>query len=247
MVSLAVLGFIIATVAYFSSTHTFADLFKTIEYKIETYSLVDSDKAANMWPGQELDSDLIVKNTGQCPVLVRVKYVYTSHFNKDENLKALELPLEIGVSPIETQTYSSGSTVDRDYKFMTTAVNTDKFLYDETDNCYYYKGILNPTEEVQHLDSVKNTMEKNISNNERWKSELNLDENFNYTQDKDKIKYYAKYMFSSEEIPAGFPVPLKACVETIQATDANGNYLNSETVQNADVSTLKGYWAALGK
>lgn len=235
MTSLAILGFIIATVAYFSSTHTFTDLFKTIEYKIETYSLVDSGKAANMWPGQELDSDLIVKNTGQCPVLVRVKYMYTSYFNKDKDQKALELPLKIGVSPTEYQT----STVERDYRFMTNAVNTDKFLYDETNNYYYYKGILNPGEGVQHLDSVKNTMDDNRIATASGGSDTTVTE--------DGIKYKAKCGQSASEGPTGYPVPLKAYVETIQATDTTGTYLKSATVQNDNLETLQGYWAALGK
>lgn len=267
MVSIAILGFIIATVAYFSSTHTFTDLFKTIEYKIETYSLVDSDKAANMWPGQELDSDLIVKNTGQCPVLVRIRYLeqlcdyYYPDVDKDieilekglderisskggkvENIRGTDVTKGIAAQLDRTTRYTFG--VNSNYSFLYNgAPSGDTSTGTETyDGCYYYQGILNPGEEVQHIDTVKNS-EKSTFNDKQSYKEVYFDKDYN------RIKEEGIYhgIFSDFTYRIGWPAMLRAYVETIQATDTTGNYLDSATVKSADVATLKGYWTALGK
>ncbi|MGN1043874.1 MAG: hypothetical protein ACI4PR_03630 [Acutalibacteraceae bacterium] len=260
MMSLAVLGFIIATVAYFSSSHIFTDLFKTVEYKIETRSMVDSDKATGMWPGQTLDSELFVANTGECPVLVRIRYLAATG-DSEEALKE-NLDNQVGENEIKDVkgidlsegVKSEGSYVTAKYTFecFGDSLEDPLYEYNSAEGCYYYKGILQPENEIQHMDTVTLSYAfKNGNSNEdlytESSGEASFDENYELITDGNATGEYTGLYASTSENGASKPIMVRAYVETIQATDENGNYLNTTDVQNAEVSTLKGYWTALGK
>lgn len=261
MISLAVLGFIIATVAYFSSSHIFTDLFKTVEYKIETRSLVDSDKAANMWPGQTLDSELFVKNTGACPVLVRIRYLAATgdseealKNNLDAQVNGKEIKDVKGINLSDGVT-SEGAYVTAKYTFGLSKNFT--LLYNTSDGCYYYKGILqpenlNPKNEIQHIDTVTLSYAfKNGTSNENLYTESSgeayFDKNYTRVTAESENQVYEGLYASTSANGASNPIMIRAYVETIQATDKNGNYLDSTTVGDADVGHLKDYWTNLNK
>ena len=266
MMSIAVLGFIIATVAYFSSSHIFTDLFKTVEYKIETRSMVDADKAANMWPGQTLDSDLFVANTGGCPVLVRIRYLAatgdseaTLKNNLDAQVNGNEIKDVVGIKLGDGVSYES-TFVTAKYTFglISTDENgdtsnlTSSMLYNSDEGCYYYRGILQPGEEIQHIDTVtlSSSVADGVSSEDLYtksSGEAYFDENYTPVTEGSENQVYEGLYASTSENGASNPIMVRAYVETIQATDENGNYLNTTDVQNAGVSTLKGYWTALGK
>lgn len=256
MISLAVLGFIIATVAYFSSSHIFTDLFKTVEYKIETRSLVDSDKAANMWPGQTLDSKLFVKNTGACPVLVRIRYLAATgdseealKNNLDAQVNGKEIKDVKGINLSDGVT-SEGAYVTAKYTFGLSKNFT--LLYNTGDGCYYYKGILQPGDEIQHIDTVTLSYAfKNGTSNENLYTESSgeayFDKNYTRVTAESENQVYEGLYASTSANGASNPIMIRAYVETIQATDKNGNYLDSTTVGDADVGDLKDYWTKLNK
>ena len=256
MMSIAVLGFIIATVAYFSSSHIFTDLFKTVEYKIETRSLVDSDKAANMWPGQTLDSKLFVKNTGACPVLVRIRYLAATgdseealKNNLDAQVNGKEIKDVKGINLSDGVT-SEGAYVTAKYTFGLS--NNFTLLYNTSDGCYYYKGILQPGKEIQHIDTVTLSYAfKNGTSNENLYTESSgeayFDKNYTRVTAESENQVYEGLYASTSVNGASNPIMIRAYVETIQATDKNGNYLDSTTVGDDDVGYLKDYWTKLNK
>lgn len=265
MISLAVLGFIIGTVAYFSSSHIFTDLFKTVEYKIETRSMVDSDKAANMWPGQVLDSELFVKNTGERPVLVRIRYLAATgdseealKQNLDRQVENKEIKDVVGIN-LSNGVKSEGSYVTAKYTFglISTDENgdtsnlTSSMLYNSDEGCYYYRGILQPGDEIQHIDTVKLSYEfKNGNSNENLytesSGEASFDENYTRVTKESENQVY-EGLYATTQSNMSEPIMIRAYVETIQATDENGNYLDSGTVGDDNVGDLKDYWTKLNK
>lgn len=255
MISLAVLGLIIATVAYFSSSHIFTDLFKTVEYKIETRSLVDSDKAVSMWPGQTLDSELFVKNTGACPVLVRIRYLAATGDSEatlkqtlDSQVENKEIKDVVGIKLSDGVT-SEGSYVTAKYTFGLS--DSYALSYNTGDGCYYYKGILQPGKEIQHIDTVTLSYAfKDGNSNENLYTESSgeayFDKNYTRVTAESENQVY-EGLYASTQSDASKPIMIRAYVETIQATDKDGNYLDSTTVGDDDVGDLKDYWTNLNK
>lgn len=259
MISLAVLGFIIGTVAYFSSSHIFTDLFKNVEYKIETRSMVDSDKAANMWPGQVLDSELFVKNTGERPVLVRIRYLAATgdseealKQNLDRQVENKEIKDVVGIN-LSNGVKSEGAYVTAKYTFgLIGSDENGDMIYNSDDGCYYYKGILNPGGEIQHMDTVTLSYAfKNSATNEDLYTESSgeayFDENYTRVTTKESENQVYEGLYATTQSNMSEPIMIRAYVETIQATDENGNYLDSGTVGDDNVGDLKDYWTKLNK
>lgn len=257
MMSLAALGLIIATVAYFSSSHIFTDLFKTVEYRIETRSMVDADKAANMWPGQTLDSKLFVKNTGECPVLVRIRYLSATGDSEEALKQNLDRQVENKeIKDVKGINLSNGVTSEGSYvtaKYTFGLSDSYVLLYNSGDGCYYYKGILNPGGEIQHMDTVTLSYAfKNSATNENLYTESSgeayFDENYTRVTKESENQVYEGLYASTSGNGASNPIMVRAYVETLQAIDKDGNYLDSKTVGDAnDADTLKSYWSDLNK
>ena len=80
----AVLGVVGVTIAYFSSTDTFANVFGTKAYGVE---VVETFESPDDWtPGTTTPKTITVKNTGDIDVAVRVSYTETW---KDANNQTL--------------------------------------------------------------------------------------------------------------------------------------------------------------
>lgn len=231
MSSLAAVGIITATVAYFSSVHVFQhDTLKSLGYSVSATKLLDPAEVNNVLENKDVDAKVKVKNEGGDPILSRVTYYWKN--GTDESAgpsNAFELNNE------GTELKAAGWN----FSF----VNGDKFLCDNGDggsNSYYYKGTIGSGIEVQHLDKISysgadtngDITEYTTDSGTNWASEVVG------TADGEKQTYYFGNSIT------GY---LTVVVETIQATEANGAALDSDIVSGADVATLKGYWAALGK
>ena len=89
IVLVAVLGVIGGTFAYFTSTQTFPNVFRTKTYKTE---ISETFKSPSDWtPGTTTDKTVTAKNTGDIDIAVRVSYT-----EKWEDANGSTLPLKQG-------------------------------------------------------------------------------------------------------------------------------------------------------
>lgn len=233
----ALVGLIAATIAYFSSSHMFENNFKSsFNHSIELYDLVDADKAMNMWPGETIDTHVVIKNTGD-PVLARVKYFVSE---VDYDYKG-----SISAPTVDEAKKKDGQNLEQaPGGFVDPVFDSDKFLFTESDYTYYYQGIIPSNTEVKHL--------KQISFGETYISEDFSYLNPSYTG---STPWEDDSNWSSSNTPGHGTMkefsnhPRRAIlgvyIETIQATNPDGSSLDANTVASASADTLKGYWDAL--
>lgn len=243
-----VVAFVTATIAYFSSSHTFNNKFSS-NYSVETYNLVDKDAAMNVWPGETIDSNLIVKNTGDAPIFVRIRYQRSNKLNdkgdkvdfSDENLASVNL-----------------GAVDDSVSYI--VQNSDKFLYNSEDDYYYYKGLLGSAQEIQHLDGItfnKVSSEvgqeaipvKELAPSYLQSEDADINDDENYSTEEDKGFGTKKLYIGTVE--HSVYMGLRACVETVQATNADGTPIEDAKVKEIEsteeAGSIKSYWTKLGK
>lgn len=238
MSALAAVGAITATVAYFSSRDVFQNEYSNKSYSVQVQDVIDKEKAKAMTPGETVNTDVTVKNLGATPIITRIKYIragYNSDTDEitwpEDNAKGAELPSE---------------AADGNYELYT-LLNADKFLYNDTDGYYYCNQILNTNGQIQHLDKFTYDVSLGGENGEpsitsQYPSEV-VENNIpsKWAEDGQYKQYGTQKITTYKQFPSG----LKAIVETIQATDKDGNDL---TIQSgATAANLADYWKALGK
>ena len=233
----ALVGLIAATIAYFSSSHMFENNFKSsFNHSIELYDLVDADKAMNMWPGETIDTHVVIKNTGD-PVLARVKYFVGGMGYDDEG--SLSAPTVDEVKEIAGQDLEQAPGGFTDPVF-----DSDKFLFTESDNTYYYQGIIPSNTEVKHLKQISfgdataigdfSYLNPSYTGGTPWEDDSNWSRS--NTAGYGTMKEFSNYPRRAA---------LGVCIETIQATNPDGSSLDAKTVAEASADTLKGYWDKL--
>lgn len=225
MSSLAAIGVITATVAYFYTDHTFkTDTIESPDYRVTATKLLDAEAAKSMYDGKTLDADVTIKNEGSVPVLAKITYYWKDLAGG--NSEAVEL----------------ADLADMGWNFNLDSTNGEKFLYDS--GSYYYAGTLGKDDNVKHLDSIeyKNKVEtvKKIYYKAGENESGTAFENEIPSEDADKV---VKEEYSYIAGSSGGELTVK--VETIQATDAKGDLL--DVPSNVESATLIGYWNNLGK
>lgn len=231
MSALAAVGAITATVAWFTSSHQFVNEFHTPRYSIVTQELFNKEAAANVYPGETVEADVSVTNTGDMPVLVRIKYIKKDTVTYGDKGYPEDVAGLDSATGINLGTLSDGWTVNYD--------GNNKFEFVASDGCYYYKGILKgsgggeitPENIAAHIDSLQIVSDYNYTNdtydyrdsNNAWSSASGTGTRESNTGEK---------ITTSQSDSALKDVNVKAVVETIQATDQSGNELtNMDTAQ----------------
>ena len=159
IIACIMVGAIASTVSYFSSAHIFNNGYKMHNIFIRVYDVIDTNKSVGLWENRDnyINSDLVVKNTGELPVLLRIKYTYYKKNGENGDWSAP------GSNYTNKSWYHHLSLMSDYYKMS--AQNEDKFLFngettrvDDTntnyDGYYYYQGILEPNNVIQHLDEI---------------------------------------------------------------------------------------------
>lgn len=240
MSALAAVGAITATVAYFSSSDQFTNEYSNKSYSVQVQDVIDTEKAKTMTPGETVNTDVTVKNLGKTPIITRIKYIRAG-YNADTD--EITWP-EGGASATGVELPST--TAGGNYELYT-LLNTDKFLYNETDGYYYCKQILDENASLQHLDkfTYDNSVGKNGGGSKttsQYPSEVG-ENNIPSTWAEDG--QYKQYGTQKTTTYKQFPSGVMAVIETIQATDKDGNDL---TIQGeVTAANLADYWKALGK
>lgn len=240
MSALAAVGAITATVAYFQSSHQFVNEFHTPRYSIVTQELFDKEAAANVYPGETVEADVSVTNTGDMPVLVRIKYIEKDTEAYGDKGYPEDVVSLASAKGINLNTLSDGWTVNYD--------SNNNFEFVELDGCYYYKGILKgsgggkigPENIAAHIDSLQIVSTYNSTSdsydyrdsNNKWSTatgtgtrESNTGENITTSQNDSALE----------------DVNVKVVVETIQATNKLGNELTGMDT----AGRVQGAWATL--
>ena len=236
-IACAMIGLIAATMAYFSSSHSFTNKFSAAKYSVETYDLFDTEKALDMWPGQTIDASVKVKNTGDVPILVRIKYVIKQLLGK--------LPDPFTAEEVE----KTAGTNLKGYCFMYGNFNSNKFLFngDGSDAKFYYQGVITKDDgEIEHLKNFRLGYSYDVSTSYlqssdtsepwkdgKWKGDRSNDKNLGEFRN---LGCYPRNFYR-----------IAVYIETIQATDENGNLLNANEVAKLDAAGLKELWTNLGK
>ncbi len=240
-IACAMIGLIAATMAYFSSSHSFTNKFSAAKYSVETYDLIDSEKFLNMWPRQVIDASVKVKNTGDVPILARIRYPVKYSEDSLPDPFTIEEAERIAPADLRGFCYIEG-------KFA-----SNKFLYNKSDGKFYYQGVITKDDgEIQHIKGFMIGESYNYistyylqssdtsepwNDDSKWKKENNNDKSID------------KNLGTSRELgcwPRSY-YRLGVYIETIQATNKTGNLLSATEVANLDVAGLKELWTNLGK
>lgn len=250
-------GTTVATSSYISNLSYFDNIFTFRNYEVVLQNIVTDSEATAVVNGKYINADTIVENLGDMPVLVRISYV-----NSD---KVAIGEYEQYVDTVVVKRNTDGQIIDSDGKVVElldlTETITDSIENTESewkaqvanssdferggDGCYYYKGILNPGESIQHLDSV--TLVSTCDSSAK-------EQTFYKTGDYDTTDWKSGSVPSGTTesgrksvVTFGSADPLKlhlaVVIETIQATDTNFNAI--VLPENVTASTMKGYWDAL--
>ncbi|MGN1043875.1 MAG: hypothetical protein ACI4PR_03635 [Acutalibacteraceae bacterium] len=218
MSSLAAIGAITATVAYFSSVHVFnPDTLKSLGYSVSATKLLDSAAIQDMSSDRKVNADVMVKNEGNGPILARITYYWQSTLT--DEAAAIEL--------------DNNDLTDKGWTF-----NANSSFLKGSDKSYYYKGIIGEGLEVQHLDEISYSGSKNYGGDTKYTTNNGstwVDEVVGTVNGEKKTYYFG-------ESKTGY---LTVVVETVQATDASGAALT--VPESATAETLRGYWTNLGK
>ena len=84
----AILGIVGVTIAYFTSTDTFTNIFRTKPYQIQTIDIFESP--SDWTPGNTTDKVVFVNNTGNVTAAVRISYTEEWKDANDEVLPLLD-------------------------------------------------------------------------------------------------------------------------------------------------------------
>lgn len=275
--SCAMVGFVAYATSYFSSAHVFTNEYKTKKYDVKVYDVFDSKKAAHLWTDitTDLNMDIVVKNSGNVPVFVRIRYFlgWDSEVRQGnpEDIEYYDKETDENGNPLldENGNYilKIGQSLDMMEGWVSFSLkNTDKFLYnnykedDEDyvyDGCYYYKGVLGPGESIQHFEGVISEPRGgggefvNSYPSQMYKN-IDKDSGEMFTSFTNQGLGKVVIMGSGASIPkygesiSISSIGLRAYVETIQATDKDGNEIK-EISDSATAYDMKDYWTALGK
>lgn len=164
-----VVGFASDIKGVISTSHEFNNEYTYKGYNVDIKSMVNEDEAANVEIGKETGADLIIRNTADTPMLVRIAYV-----NSDQVIHDVWYRLSIEKNS-EGKIIDQSGKVLKGVKFLSTGGvwkkedekeivsfknwymrtnNDDKFVYCEDDGFYYYTGVLTSSNSIQHLAGV---------------------------------------------------------------------------------------------
>ncbi len=262
MAGCALVSFTAYAVSYFSSSHIFSNEYNANKnYSVEIYDVIDTNNSMSLWQNKEnhINSDLVIKNTGKIPVLLRIKYArYSkqygfSYWTPDSNDK--------------NKSWCHHLSHMSDYYKMS-AQNENKFLFngettrvDDTnsdyDGYYYYKGVLQPNQLTQHLDEICTVKSESTRLETFYYSGLdsNTYQGWKYGPGNNlglgkmlwRGNAFAYVSYSGKGQKSQLR-SIRANVETIQAPiKDDGSYLSDDDVKDLDSLGLKKYWKdALG-
>ncbi len=263
MAGCALVSFTAYAVSYFSSSHIFSNEYNANKnYSVEIYDVMDKNSSSGLRPYEEnrLNADLVVKNTGGIPVLLRIKYNYCYQYSSNGWWAIVDAPsIRSYYNNLNLLSYYTGKVQNED-KFLfngeTEAVNNTNSDYD---GYYYYRKVLQPNQSIQHLDDIYTpagtTSYGNIfyyqgvddSKEEIWKRRR--DTGFK-TNSMGKMLWGGSEQAQSSAYP-GRKVKttktedLQAKVETIRAVKSDGKPLEDKDLQDLDSVGLKKLWESM--
>ncbi len=137
--ALAVVGLVAGTIAYFTSTATFDNVFTTAVYKTKSTEVFESP--SNWAPGETIPKTVVTENEGTIPVAVRVT---TSEQWKNENNQVI-------APEVLAQVKAGLTTEPKDIAILNLSNNTatadGSYWLKHTDGKYYFMRALDAVSE----------------------------------------------------------------------------------------------------
>lgn len=256
IVACAFVGWVASTVSYFYSKQEIQNEYNPYWYRNNVYYIFDENECNSLKMNEKttVNTDVVIKNGNSSkskypymPILVRVRYAVGNVDDGYEQWKT-----ESGKSFYVTRDICNSVGSDSSY-CKASAKNAESFLYNEKDGAYYYKGILEPLNFIQHLDSL--TFRAEWDSDEEtglttftsaWYGEMYLH--------KDDSWYYSSKDNVGRGVSLGTGATqensindnsltrrgLKIIVDVVGATDGKGNTL--ELTGNEDADKMESYW-----
>ena len=236
-----VVGFATELNSVANSAHEFDNVYTYKSYNVDLKNIINEEEAANMEPGKPINADLVVRNTGDIPMLVRIKY--TDRFDEKGNpVVGMNVGDDYGKGEVgSAENYNDGSKWDIYF-----AENND-FWFSRYSCHYYYAHVLQPGEEIKHLDKICLQPVKQ----DYYRTDT--DNTLNWVDSPGTTITGVK-----KQIKSGGTFKLAATIETVQAIDPNtGNVLTDEALNDITdyekdwgedafvVKMLDYYWAGL--
>lgn len=228
LLGLGVSALIIGTMAYFYSSYSFdSNVFRTAKYSVTTQELLDENAAQNLTIGQEIPAEISVTNNGEVPIMVRMQFLID-----DEPADVRDSANTPGWK------FNMASYTEGNYLAYVKELGT---LYDiqvippksgETaTTCKYLKSIT-------YLGNGQETSDYTTDNSD-WNNTSPSEATWGRAEPTTGKTGEKKTYVSNANMN------LKVKIETIQATDKNGEEITIPT--GASSRTMLAYWNALLK
>lgn len=235
----AFVGWVASSASYFYSNQEIQNEYNPYWYRNFVYDVFDKDECSlKMNEKTTVNTDVLIYNGNPfsryyfyMPALVRVRYAVNTgsgYVRKtNENKKTFYVTSDI---------CNGGCSY-----FTAAAKDTESFLYNEKDGAYYYKGIVNANQRIQHLDYLifeagKSLGFKNNTSLTTFTTALDGSEKFDSTG-------RSVSLGTGDSVEVG-SCDLKIFVDVLGATDGKGNTL--ELTGNETVDDMESYWNDLG-
>lgn len=220
-----VVGFATELNSVANSAHEFDNVYTYKSYNVDLKNIINEEEAANMEPGKPINADLVVRNTGDIPMLVRIKY--TDRFDEKGNpVGGMNFGDEYGKGEVGSAENDDGSKWDIYF-----AENNDFWLNRKTCH-YYYAHVLQPGEEIKHLDKIC------LQPVKQDYYRTTTDNTIEWSDSPGTTITGVKKQLSNESQKA---FKLSATIETVQAIDPNtGNVLTDEALN--DITEYEENW-----
>lgn len=228
MSALAAVGVITATVAYFTTWHSFDNPFKIAKTSVTISELYDTEAASHVVPGETIPADVSICNnsTDTVPIMARIKYVQKTDGKDFNNWSSDDF---VNAPGLNLTTYFGDSSLWQANFSESDVSGFEQVPGAAADGFYYYKGVINPEETVHHLESLTlkttatptNTSTENYTEGTGWSTGDGL------------LGNGVSGARKTEKTVDTYDGEIYVYVETTQATDGAGNMLTSDDINSA--------------
>lgn len=230
LLGLGVSALIIGTMAYFYSSYSFdSNVFRTAKYSVTTQELLDKNAAQNLTIGQEIPAEISVTNNGEVPIMVRMQFLIDDEpadVRDSANTPGWKFNMATGAEGNQLGDIEDDGTL---YDIQVIPAKSGETVT----TCKYLKSITYLGDGTSQTTSGY-TIDKSDWNNTS-PSKAKWERTEPTTGKTGEKKTYSSNMSMN----------LKVKIETIQATDKNGEEITIPT--GASSRTMLDYWNALLK
>lgn len=222
--ALGVGALIISTMAYFYSSHSFGpNTFRAAKYSVTTQELLDESAAQNLEIGQEIPAEISVTNNGEVPIMVRMQFLIDNKpadVRYSKNTPGWQFNMATGA---EGNHLAYSPEVGTLYDIQVIPAKSGE----TATTCKYLKSITYLGQNTTAYTSDESDWNKNDPSTATWS----------------KTEPTTGKTGEKKTYVSNANMNLKVKIETLQATDKNGEEITIP--DGATARTMLVYWNAL--